>query len=166
MPLTVDVGYASLTGPRPRNEDYCGIVTPGAEALEAKGVLAVVADGVGGHEGGREAAEATVRGLLADYYATPDTWAIPRSISAVLTPLNSWLISQGSVRRELSGMATTLSALILRGRRYTTAHVGESRIYLLRAGKLTCLTTDHVWDHPEATPSLTPRCGLGHHAHR
>ena len=160
MPLTVDAGYSSLTGPRPGNEDFCGIVTPAADELEAKGVLAAVADGVGGHEGGREAAEATVRGLLADYYATPDTWATRRAIDAVLNPLNSWLIAQGSVRRELAGMATTLCALVLRGRRYTTAHIGDSRIYLLRGGRLMRLTADHIWDHPELRHVLRRAVGL------
>ncbi len=160
MPLSVDVGYSSLTGPRPRNEDFCGVVTPAAAELEAKGVLAAVADGVGGHAGGREAAEATVRGLLADYYATPDTWSVPRALDAVLHPLNAWLISQGTARRELAGMATTLSALVLRGRRYTTAHVGDSRIYLLRDGEFTRLTTDHVWDHPELHQVLRRAVGL------
>ncbi len=160
MPLTIDVGYSSLTGPRPRNEDYCGAVTPVGGELETKGILAAVADGIGGQEGGREAAEAVVRGLLSDYYATPDTWSVPRALDAVLNPLNSWLIAQGTVRRELAGMATTLSALVLRGRRYYTAHIGDCRIYLLRAGRPTCLTSDHVWEHPELRHVLRRAVGL------
>ena len=79
MPLQVAVGYASLTGPREWNEDFCGLATPDGQELENKGVIAAVADGIGGHKGGREAAEYTVRGLLADYYATPDTWSVPRA---------------------------------------------------------------------------------------
>ena len=75
MPLEVDVGHSSLTGPRERNEDFCGMVTPQGAELENKGLIAAVADGIGGHKGGREAAEYTVRGLLSDYYATPDTWS-------------------------------------------------------------------------------------------
>ena len=75
MPLKVAVGYASLTGPRERNEDFCGVVTPDGQELENKGILAALADGIGGHKGGREAAEYTVRGLLSDYFATPDTWS-------------------------------------------------------------------------------------------
>ena len=46
-------------------------------------------------------------------------------------------------------MATTLSAIVLRGRRWVSAHVGDSRIYLLRGGELKRLTQDHVWEHPE-----------------
>ena len=57
MPLQVAVGHSSLTGPRERNEDFCGVVTPTEGDLENKGVLAAVADGIGGHRGGREAAE-------------------------------------------------------------------------------------------------------------
>ena len=72
--LQASLGYSSLTGPRPRNEDFCGAATPEGPELDAKGILAVVADGVGGHANGREASEYTVRGLLSDYYATPDTW--------------------------------------------------------------------------------------------
>ena len=56
MPLQVAVGHASLTGPRERNEDFCGVATPVGLELENKGVLAAVADGIGGHKGGREAA--------------------------------------------------------------------------------------------------------------
>ena len=65
MPLKIDLGYSSLTGPRERNEDFCGVATPEGQELENKGVIAAVADGIGGHKGGREAAEYTVRGLLA-----------------------------------------------------------------------------------------------------
>ena len=43
MPLNIDLGYASLTGPRERNEDYCGVATPDGQDLENKGVIAAVA---------------------------------------------------------------------------------------------------------------------------
>ena len=136
MPLQVAVGHASLTGPRERNEDFCGVATPTGQDLESKGVIAALADGIGGHRGGREAAEYTVRGLLADYFATPDTWGVPRAVETVTTALNRWVIAEGSRNAELAGMATTLSALVLRGRRFYTAHIGDSRIYRLLGGQL------------------------------
>lgn len=163
MPLQVAVGHSSLTGPRERNEDFCGVVTPAGGDLENKGVLAAVADGIGGHRGGREAAEYTVRGLLSDYYATPDTWAVPRALDKVLTALNRWVISQAARDAELSGMATTLTALVLRGNCYVCAHAGDSRLYLLRGGKLSCLTVDHLWDHPELKNVLARAVGLDAH---
>ena len=82
MPLTLQFGYATATGPRERNEDYGGYVEPDGQLAATKGMLAVVADGVSGGSHGREAAEASVRNLLADYYSTPDTVSgYPRSIS-------------------------------------------------------------------------------------
>ncbi len=160
MPLQVAIGYSSLTGPRERNEDFCGVATPEGLELENKGVIAAVADGIGGHKGGREAAEYTVRGLLADYFATPDTWAVPRAIETVTTALNRWVIAEGSRNAELAGMATTLSAVVLRGRRFYTAHIGDSRIYRLQEGRLQQLTVDHIWEHPELNNVLSRAIGL------
>ncbi|MBP5998484.1 MAG: bifunctional protein-serine/threonine kinase/phosphatase [Azonexus sp.] len=158
--LCLAVGHASLTGPRERNEDYCGVVTPEGQELENKGVIAAVADGIGGHKGGREAAEYTVRGLLSDYFATPDTWGVPRAVETVTTALNRWVIAEGSRNAELAGMATTLSVLVLRGRRYYTAHIGDSRIYRLQEGRLLPLTVDHSWEHPELNNVLSRAIGL------
>lgn len=158
--LSVTLGHSSLTGPRARNEDFCGAVTPEGSELESKGLLAAVADGLGGHANGREAAEYVVRGLLADYYATPDTWSVATSLDKVLDALNRWLAAAGRRNRENAGMATTLSAVSLRGARYVTAHVGDSRIYLLRDGALRRLTSDHVWDHPELSNVLKRAVGL------
>ena len=162
-PLRVSLGYSSLTGPRPRNEDFCGAVTPEGPELEAKGILAVVADGVGGHANGREASEYTVRGLLSDYYATPETWAVNTSLDTVLGALNRWLVAHAARTRETAGMATTLSAIVLRGRRFYLAHVGDTRIYRLRGERFELLTTDHVWEHPELNNVLSRAIGLDAH---
>jgi serine/threonine protein phosphatase PrpC len=163
MPLKVSVGHSSLTGPRERNEDFCGLVTPEGVELENKGLIAAVADGVGGHNGGREAAEYTVRGLLSDYYATPDTWGVPKALEKVIVPLNRWVLAEGGRQPDLVGMATTLTVLVLRGRRYVSAHVGDSRLYLLRDGVCTQLTVDHVWEHPELKNVLSRAVGLDRH---
>ena len=163
MPLEVAAGHSSLTGPRERNEDFCGLVTPEGQELENKGLVAALGDGVGGHKGGREASEYTVRGLLCDYYATPDTWGVHRAIDKVVTALNRWILSQSARDPELAGMATTLSAIVLRGRRWYSAHIGDSRIYLLRDGELRRMTSDHLWDHPELKNVLSRAVGLDAH---
>ncbi len=158
--LTIESGYYSRIGKRDLNEDFVGMVTPGAPDLGVKGMLAAIADGVSGHGGGREAAEYTVRGLLSDYYATPDNWDIPMALDKVLNAINRWLLAQAAAHPEKEGMATTLSALVLRGCRYTFAHIGDTRIYLLRLGRLTRLTTDHVWNRPDMHHVLTRAVGL------
>jgi serine/threonine protein phosphatase PrpC len=160
MPLVIDTGHATLAGLRERNEDFVGMVTPHEPELSAKGLLAAIADGVSGNDGGREASEYAVRGLLSDYYATPDTWPVTQALDRVIKATNSWVQHQGSIRPELAGMATTLTAIVLRGTFYYFAHFGDTRIYLLRNGVLTRLTTDHVWDRPEMHHVLTRAIGL------
>lgn len=163
MLLQLTVGQLSATGPRPQNEDYCGVVTPEPARLADKGAIVALADGVSGGAGGREAAEYTVRGLLADYYATPDTWEVTHALNVVLTAINRWLIAHATTRRDLAGMSSTLSALVLRGNRYYLAHVGDSRIYRLRNGDFLQLTTDHVWDRPDMRHVLKRAVGLDQH---
>lgn len=163
MPLTISCGHASLAGMRSRNEDFVGMVTPHEPELSAKGLIAAIADGVSGNEGGREASEYTVRGLLSDYYATPDTWPVIQALDRVIKATNSWVQQQGSIRPELAGMASTLTTVVLRGGFYYFSHVGDTRLYLLRNGVLTRLTTDHVWDRPEMQHVLTRAIGLDSH---
>lgn len=160
MPLAVSTAFATNPGVRDRNEDFVGLVIPSGLDLSTKGLIAAVADGVSGNEGGREASEYSVRGLLADYYATPETWAVTQSLERVITAINSWIQKQGSIRRELAGMASTLTALVLRGNYYYFSHVGDTRLYLLRDKVFTKLTSDHVWDRPEMQHVLTRAIGL------
>ena len=163
MPLQISVGQSTQTGARPRNEDYCGIVTPQDNQLSTKGAVLAIADGVSGNEGGREAAEYTVRGVLSDYYATPETWEVPHALDKVLVAINRWLLAQSVSHRELAGMAATLSMLVLRGNRFYLAHVGDTRIYRLRDQQLEQLTTDHVWDRPDMKHVLKRAIGLDQH---
>lgn len=160
MPLVIHTGHTSIAGVRERNEDFVGMVTPIEPELSSKGLIAAIADGVSGNEGGSEASEYAVRGLLSDYYATPDTWEVTTSLEKVIVAINSWIQQQGSVRKELAGMASTLTTLVLRGRMYYTAHVGDTRCYLYRDEKLQRLTQDHVWDRPEMQHVLTRAVGL------
>lgn len=163
MPLKFTLGQTTDTGPRPRNEDFCGATTPAGDTLAVKGALFAVADGVSGGAGGREAAELTVRGLLSDYYATPDTWEVATALDKVISPLNRWVVAQGAANREMAGMACTLSLLVLRGRHYFLGHVGDSRIYRLRGNDIALLTTDHVWDRPDMRHVLKRAIGLDAH---
>lgn len=160
MPLLLTAAHHSATGLRDHNEDFAGLVTPPEPELSSKGMIAAVADGVSGSAGGREAAEYSVRGLMTDYYATPDTWPVTQALDRVIKAINTWVQKQGSVRAEQGGMATTLTALVVRGNWYYFAHVGDSRLYLLRNGTLKRLTTDHVWDRAEMRHVLTRAIGL------
>ncbi|MFN2964546.1 hypothetical protein ACKUEI_26835, partial [Escherichia coli] len=73
-----------------------------------------------------------LQALALDYYATPETWAIVQSLDRLLLAQNRWLQANGGGQPLL----TTLTALVLRGTRYTLAHVGDCRAYLWRDGEL------------------------------
>ena len=171
MTLKFTVGESSQTGSRSRNEDYVGVVTPsdsfgdtlGDSQLTTKGALFAVADGVSGNAGGREAAEMTVRTVSADYYATPDTWQTHMALDKVLAAANRWVLAQAAANRDMTGMATTLSLMVLKGQRYVMAHVGDTRIYRLRNKVLEQLTSDHVWDSPDMRHVLKRAVGLDKH---
>lgn len=158
--MQIIFGHHSEQGPRSFNEDYGGFVTPEPAIAAIKGHIAALADGVSGGSHGREAAESTVRNLLADYYATPETWETGHALNTLLQSLNRWVNGQAVSRRAPGGMACTLSALVLRGRRWHIAHVGDTRIYRLRNGVLDCLTRDHTWEHPGMEHVLKRAIGM------
>ncbi|WP_137936929.1 bifunctional protein-serine/threonine kinase/phosphatase [Chitinivorax sp. B] len=158
MPLSIDVGSHTLIGPKLRNEDALGVVTPEQDLLMTKGVAVVVADGVSGCEHGDEAAKAVVKGILADYYATPETWAIPQALDRVLTALNRWLAGQNGQGQQR--FVSTMAVWVARGQRYVIGHAGDTRVYRYRQDQLQLLTTDHVWDRPGMQHVLKRAIGL------
>jgi serine/threonine protein phosphatase PrpC len=142
--LKVTVGQFSDRGNKPTNQDYCGVHIPDEVLCKIKGVAIAIADGISSSEHSKEASAACVTGFLADYFSTPDTWSVKKSVQQVLTALNSWLYNQGkSERNRHRGHVTTLSALILKSITCHVIHVGDSRIYQLREGYLKQLTVDH-----------------------
>jgi len=151
--LRVRLGFASQKGQRDDNQDYVAAWTGGE-------VVAVVADGVGGHKGGREAAETSVRGFLDAYLTQPQTLGVASAASRALEPINQWIHAQGRLDPRLAGMASTFSALILRRRSAHIAHVGDSRIYRLSEGGLERLTQDHVLGRGDFAHALTRAVGL------
>lgn len=163
MPLSIAYGQATHIGGRERNEDRAAHAAPEGELSRVKGQIAALADGVGGGLNGGEAASAVIRGLVQDYYATPDTWDPDHAISRVLAALNRWLYGQSVSRHMPGGYASTLTALAFRSRHYSLVHVGDSRAYLLRDGALTLLTTDHVWEQPGMEHVLRRAMGLDEH---
>ena len=141
--LRVEAGFASKTGKRPDNQDYVAICFGPRGAGALQGVVAAVADGVGGHKGGRVAAETSVRGFIEGYYAQPETLGVLRAATRSLEAVNAWIAAQGRVDPLLEGMATTFSALILSRRAAVVLHVGDSRVYRLSVDGLERLTKDH-----------------------
>ncbi|MBC9250830.1 protein kinase [Pseudomonas alcaligenes] len=159
MALQLTFGEATATGPRAENQDAIRVVTPAPALAASKGFLFALADGVSQCADGGLAARATLQALALDYYATPETWAVAQSLDRLLVAHNRWLQANGGGQPLL----TTLTGLVLRGRRYTLAHVGDCRAYRLRSGGLERLSEDHVWEQPGMQHVLKRALGLDQH---
>ncbi|NOR19156.1 MAG: protein kinase, partial [Xanthomonadales bacterium] len=142
--LKISSGQHSDAGIKDSNDDACGVRVPDESLLNTKGIAAVIADGMSGSEAGKQAAEACVRGFLTDYFTTPESWSTETAGEKILSALNRWLYAQGHRHYESTrAMVTTLSVLVIKSATAHLFHVGDTRIYRMRRGKLECLTNDH-----------------------
>lgn len=106
--------------------------------------LLVIADGVGGHAAGEVASSVAVGVLATLDEDSPGGDLLDRLSSAVHTA-NSHLRDMVNGDPELRGMGTTVTALLRAGARFGLVHVGDSRGYLLREGRLQQITRDHTF---------------------
>ncbi|KRD25225.1 serine/threonine protein phosphatase [Acidovorax sp. Root267] len=161
MSFELDFGHASQAGRNELNEDFAALVQGQGRDRE-RGAIAAIADGVSTGGNGREAAQTSVNTLVNDYFATPDTWDTTVALDRILSAHNGWLASMNRRRQPAVGL-TTLTALVLCGQSYTLAHVGDTRAYLVRDGRLQQLTTDHVMSQRDFAHQLTRAMGLDDH---
>ena len=159
MSLQLSFAQASAIGPREENQDALRLVTPAPALAASKGFLFAIADGVSQCADGGLAARSTLQALALDYYATPETWGVAQALDRLLLAQNRWLQANGAGQPLL----TTVSALVLRGRRVTLAHVGGCRVYRWHAGQLQRVSEDHVWDQPGMQHVLKRALGLDQH---
>ena len=158
--LELRLGWSSETGRRIANEDYVGACLGTDLDRARQGAVVAIADGVSGAPGGRIAAELAVRSFIEFYLGGRDTIGIGRAAAAAAEAVNGWIHGQGRTDPQRAGMATTLTALILRGRHAHLVHIGDSRAWRLRNGRLTRLTEDHVQAGPERSHILRRAIGL------
>jgi serine/threonine protein phosphatase PrpC len=124
--------------------------------VDKKLQLFVVADGMGGHASGEVASQLAVHEFRNAVDASRDTVERYAKADAAVRPQDVLTLLENAVQAaghavfekaqaepEKRGMGTTASALLIAGDRGFIAHVGDSRIYMLRAGQVVQLTEDH-----------------------
>jgi protein phosphatase len=140
--------------------------------------LFVVADGMGGHVAGEVASRVAVEAIEAFIQETAGadknrTWPFPfdptvsleaNRLRAAFRLANRKIASAIADSQDLRGMATTASAVLLGPRSSASvAHVGDSRVYVLRAGKLEQITNDHSWVEEQVRAgTLSPTAARQH----
>jgi protein phosphatase len=166
-PLTLEVGYATDPGKiRPKNEDYVLYETPDdPSVLESRGSLFLVADGVGGAGGGAVASAEAAHTVLQEYYL--DRRGDPgRHLRSALQRANLHVFNMRVGHPDLSGMQTTLTALVVCQGRSWVGHVGDSKAFLLRAGVLQQVTRDHTMVEEMRRVGLVDADLARRHVHR
>ena len=106
--------------------------------------LLAVADGMGGHAGGEVASKVVIAAVAPLDDDEPGHDLLAQLEDALLAG-NDAIIELVAQEPELSGMGTTLTAVLFAGTRLGLAHVGDSRAYLLRDGTLTQITKDDTF---------------------
>jgi protein phosphatase len=190
--VRVDVSALTHTGHvRPNNEDHF-FVARAARTLETMltslpagdvperadeiNHVMVVADGMGGHAAGEVASRLAISALVALALDIPD-WnfkvdeehapEMQRRAREIVQAVGSLVFERGREDPALRGMGSTLTCARNCGRDLWIIHVGDSRAYLLRAGRLERLTRDHTYaqmlvDSGQLSPDDVARSGLRH----
>ena len=171
----MQISWAARTDPglrRSRNEDsFCANPDLG---------LFVVADGMGGHAGGEVASALAVNEIQTIIETTTtlgpqDTWPAPfdshvgmdgNRLKAGFSMANFRIAQRVEKTEELRGMATTAVAILFSGGKAALAHVGDSRAYRLRAGRLTRLTADHSWVEEQIQAGMLTEAAAREHPWR
>jgi protein phosphatase len=121
-------------------------------ALEQSAAVAVIADGMGGHAAGEVASGMATQAISRELAAArddlaqldPDQYeAAARRIAQIVSGANAAILKRSAEEADKRGMGTTLDAVIVLDKSAYVAHVGDSRVYWIRAGVVTAITRDH-----------------------
>jgi PPM family protein phosphatase len=128
---------------RTNNEDSVSLVRPNTkDDLNSHGILALVADGMGGHEGGELASKLAAETIARSYYrseATPQN-----ALAEAFREANREIFANASANPALAGMGTTCIAVAILEDLAWWAWVGDSRLYLWRDGQVFQMSEDHT----------------------
>ena len=133
--MTNDTATLSKKGGRRNNQDFFGCEYTGQNGCW------VVADGLGGHAGGETASRMAVDAVLSVFRQA--TSLSPVAIDTGFLQAHQAVQQKATEDFALSGMRTTLTVLMCDGQKAVWGHVGDSRLYWFRNGKILYQTKDH-----------------------
>lgn len=146
--LDVRFGGHSMAGAKPVNQDaFAAWLPPRADLRALKGAALCIADGVSSSRRSDVASQILVQEFIDEYFSTSPTESVRHGAGKVLNALNTWLCAQNRANfsaADDASLVSTFSAVVVKGQLAHVFHSGDSRVYLLRAGRLRQLTEDHV----------------------
>lgn len=142
----LDIAAASHPGMAgKKNEDCYGVSAflTGSKG-ETPAVFAILCDGIGGHRAGEVAAQMGVS-IITEIVTASDGVQPVKTLETAIQHANHVIYEASLSDQGRKGMGTTCACAWVTADRLYTANLGDSRIYLLRAGHILQLTTDHTW---------------------
>ena len=146
---------------RPHNEDYAGVATNRSGTL-----LAVVCDGMGGHQAGEVASRMAGELILQAWKETEDITASEEAedwLRTQIHEINEKIFTQSMSQDHLRGMGTTLVAAICTESFATIAYVGDSRCYIVNESGMQQVTDDHSLVNELVKIGQIPKEAAEHH---
>lgn len=144
-PLVIDIEARTDVGcVREANEDSFSVIDePAVELLGARGRMVLVADGMGGALGGETASSIVTHVVPDAYFHGSNEISIADALASAVQMANAEVFAQAGESSELRGMGSTCTAAVVHDDALWYAHVGDSRLYLVREGEIEQLTVDH-----------------------
>jgi serine/threonine protein phosphatase PrpC len=133
---------------RANNQDSFAVVRASTRELwKLRGHLLMVADGMGAHAAGELASKMACDNIPHNYYKSKTGTSI-ETLTKAYREVGGQIHAKATANKDFHGMGTTCSTLILGPAGATIAHVGDSRVYRIRPGKIDQLSFDHslVWE--------------------
>jgi serine/threonine protein phosphatase PrpC len=148
MQVRPGIELASLTDvgcQRENNEDRYSYWEPANDQeFELKGRLAIVADGMGGYEGGQEASRIAVE-TVEEIYSSSSVRDPRAALMKAFQEAHRRIREHAQKHPTLRNMGTTCTSIVILAGQLYFAHVGDSRLYLIRDGKISRITNDHSY---------------------
>jgi protein phosphatase len=139
------VGALSHPGERrEHNEDRYSVTAYQLSRGGTPALLAVVADGIGGHQAGEVAAEMAIDAVVERVGKSSGRDPLPTLRAAIAEAANA-VIKASQRNQALEGMGSTLAIVWVIGRRLYLTYIGDSRIYMYSEGQIQQLSNDHTW---------------------
>ncbi|WP_314688061.1 PP2C family serine/threonine-protein phosphatase [uncultured Bifidobacterium sp.] len=127
--------------------------------------LIAICDGMGGHAGGDTASTIAIRSLAHIEHDDlgGDVATVSSMMETSVMAAHDAIVGRAKRDRSLAGMGTTVTAVVLVAGFWIITHIGDSRAYLLRDGRLSRMTTDHSYvQHLIDTGRITPSEARNH----